>query len=266
VGRSEDSPDLYRLDLSTGKRTLILKNDRMVAIIPDHTLRARVGIGISPDGTVDLYRPTPGGGWAMLWDIGPEDVAALNATAYLEAWRVDQENKHLLMFDTEGRDLANIGSTNMGGRSNVHIAPGVRYSGWPFDRTYLDPYYAHAHALCKLGPFTYDPAHWADERLVPDLPPRLGDMETTLFQRGRSDFNGYYDKLVRAPKVILLLHASAVNPVDNAIAAGMLREMVYHDFPVVLGRGGYDPSSSSSRRCFSLVAAYSPVAMLKTIT
>jgi NADPH:quinone reductase-like Zn-dependent oxidoreductase len=29
---------------------------------------------------------------------------------------------------------------------------------------------------------------------------------------------------------------ASVNPVDNAIAAGMLREMVDHDFPVVLGR------------------------------
>ena len=32
------------------------------------------------------------------------------------------------------------------------------------------------------------------------------------------------------------VQASSVNPVDNAIAAGMLREMVAHEFPVVLGR------------------------------
>jgi choline dehydrogenase-like flavoprotein len=94
---------------------------------------------------------------------------------------------------------------------DFEVRRGIRYSGWPFDRTYLDPYYAHAHALCKLGPFTYDPAHWADERLVPDLPPRLGDMETTLFQRGRYDFNDFYDGLVRAPNVTVLLHASVVD-------------------------------------------------------
>ena len=30
--------------------------------------------------------------------------------------------------------------------------------------------------------------------------------------------------------------ASSVNPVDNSIAAGMLKEMVAHEFPVTLGR------------------------------
>jgi hypothetical protein len=30
-------------------------------------------------------------------------------------------------FGTEGRDLANLGSTDVGGRNNVHIAPGIRF-------------------------------------------------------------------------------------------------------------------------------------------
>jgi NADPH:quinone reductase-like Zn-dependent oxidoreductase len=37
-------------------------------------------------------------------------------------------------------------------------------------------------------------------------------------------------------QVLVRVHASSANPVDNAIAAGMLREMVEHEFPVVLGR------------------------------
>ena len=36
--------------------------------------------------------------------------------------------------------------------------------------------------------------------------------------------------------IVVRVHASSCNPVDNAIVAGMLREMVEHDFPVVLGR------------------------------
>ena len=39
-----------------------------------------------------------------------------------------------------------------------------------------------------------------------------------------------------ADRLVVRVRASSVNPVDNAIAAGMLREMVDHDFPVVLGR------------------------------
>jgi NADPH:quinone reductase len=37
-------------------------------------------------------------------------------------------------------------------------------------------------------------------------------------------------------QIVVRVHGSSVNPVDNAIAAGMLNGMVEHDFPVVLGR------------------------------
>jgi NADPH2:quinone reductase len=39
-----------------------------------------------------------------------------------------------------------------------------------------------------------------------------------------------------ADEVLVRVHASSVNPVDNAIAAGMLKDMVEHEFPVILGR------------------------------
>jgi NADPH:quinone reductase-like Zn-dependent oxidoreductase len=39
-----------------------------------------------------------------------------------------------------------------------------------------------------------------------------------------------------AGELLVRVHASSVNPIDNAIAAGMLKEMVEHEFPVTLGR------------------------------
>jgi len=39
-----------------------------------------------------------------------------------------------------------------------------------------------------------------------------------------------------ANEVLVRVRASSVNPIDSAIAAGMLKDMVEHDFPVVLGR------------------------------
>jgi NADPH:quinone reductase len=39
-----------------------------------------------------------------------------------------------------------------------------------------------------------------------------------------------------AGEVLVRLHASAVNPIDNATAAGMLKDMLEHEFPVILGR------------------------------
>ena len=37
-------------------------------------------------------------------------------------------------------------------------------------------------------------------------------------------------------ELLVRVQASSVNPVDNAIAAGMLKDMVPHEFPVTLGR------------------------------
>jgi len=39
-----------------------------------------------------------------------------------------------------------------------------------------------------------------------------------------------------ANEILVRVHASSVNPVDIAIAAGMLKDMVKHEFPVILGR------------------------------
>jgi choline dehydrogenase-like flavoprotein len=33
----------------------------------------------------------------------------------------------------------------------------VPYSGWPFKRSELVPYYERAHEICELGPFAYSP-------------------------------------------------------------------------------------------------------------
>ena len=100
------TPDLYRLNLTTGERALILKNDAMVAVIPDGTMTPRLGIGFSPDGSLDFYRPMPGGQWKLIWDVSPEDVAAINSTAYQKVFAFDGENRRLYLYDTEGRDAA----------------------------------------------------------------------------------------------------------------------------------------------------------------
>ena len=93
---------------------------------------------------------------------------------------------------------------------DFEVRTGIPYSGWPFDRNHLDPYYAQAQEVGQLGPFDYEPGRWADQERTPPLPLQPGAVETTLFQRGKADFDDYYHDLVRAPNVTLMLHASVV--------------------------------------------------------
>ncbi|MGY1831199.1 FAD-dependent oxidoreductase [Geodermatophilus sp. SYSU D01180] len=94
---------------------------------------------------------------------------------------------------------------------DFEVRPGIRYSGWPFDRAHLDPYYRQAQEVCRLGPFDYDPGRWADQERMSPLPLLPGAIETTVFQHGTDDFGDYFQELVRAPNVTLLLHASVVD-------------------------------------------------------
>ena len=47
--------------------------------------------------------------------------------------------------------------------------PSVRYSGWPFDRAHLEPFYERAHTVNDLGPYDYDPRGWTTA-CTPELP------------------------------------------------------------------------------------------------
>ncbi len=60
-----------------------------------------------------------------------------------------------------------------------HIAE----SGWPISRTSLDPFYARAQRVFKLGPYAYEGADWADEA-APALPLASERVRTRMYQFG----------------------------------------------------------------------------------
>ena len=58
----------------------------------------------------------------------------------------------------------------------------VPYSGWPFDRAHLDPYYERAHAFLRTGPANYDEDHWFPTSSPSDPVIRTDRIEATVFQ------------------------------------------------------------------------------------
>lgn len=57
----------------------------------------------------------------------------------------------------------------------------VPYSGWPFGKEELDPYYERAHTVCQLAPYNYDPSFWEDNEKKA-LPFDNTGIESKIFQ------------------------------------------------------------------------------------
>lgn len=124
------------------------------------------------------------------------------------------------------------------------------FSGWPFGRAHLDPFYERAQGVCRSGPFAYGPEPWEGERAKR---PALGngDLETAMFQFGAADvFHGRYRKeLAEAANVRLLLNTSVVeieaNPRGDAAARVLCvddrgKRLAVRAKAFVLAAGGFE--------------------------
>ncbi|KOP23199.1 GMC oxidoreductase [Hapalosiphon sp. MRB220] len=100
----------------------------------------------------------------------------------------------------------------------------VPYSGWPFRKSHLDPYYERAHEVCKLGPFTYDALSWEDAQ-SPQLP-FIGDrVATSMFQFGPRDIftNEYRKQIDQSPNITTYLNANVVEIETDETAKNVTR-------------------------------------------
>jgi hypothetical protein len=71
----------------------------------------------------------------------------------------------------------------------------VPYSGWPLSKSDLIPYYRRAHAMCKIGPYTYDSGDWQEPSRTPSLPFNQERVNTTIFQF--AERRAFYEDLSR---------------------------------------------------------------------
>ncbi len=94
---------------------------------------------------------------------------------------------------------------------DFEVRPWVPHSGWPISRASLDPYYAAAHELCQLGPYSYAPEFWflPGESALAFDPARVG---TGMWQFSPPTRFGevYREPLAKAADVRVVLNANLV--------------------------------------------------------
>ncbi len=95
--------------------------------------------------------------------------------------------------------------------------PWVPHSGWPIDKSALDPYYKKAHSPLQLGPYPYDFDFWRQE--LPNakaLPLDPGVVSNKMWQYSEARFGPLYrDTLANAHNIALYTHAKVVELVAN---------------------------------------------------
>lgn len=117
----------------------------------------------------------------------------------------------------------------------------VPYSGWPYAKTELDPYYERAQRVCRIGPFRYDPEYWATPGRQPFRFADADAVETTMFQFGERDvfFKLYKDELEASSQVSVYLHGNVteIETTENAGSVTRVRvECLQHTRFFVLAK------------------------------
>lgn len=97
----------------------------------------------------------------------------------------------------------------------------IPLSGWPFQRTVLEPYYEQAQSICELGPFQYDADYWIRQTgaATPKFDPAR--LKTAIFQVSPPTRFGpvYRDSLRRSETVTVYLNANALDLEANPTAS-----------------------------------------------
>ncbi len=96
-------PDLYRVELASGRRTLIYRNGAgggVSQFLFDSSNRLRLGVRAEPDGDAELVVREPGERWRTLFSIPFQDTLSSRLVA------IESDSRSFLMLDSSGRDRA----------------------------------------------------------------------------------------------------------------------------------------------------------------
>ena len=104
----------------------------------------------------------------------------------------------------------------------------VPYSGWPFQKKHLDPYYARAQKICQIGPYDYDSKNWVQPGVRDELMFTGDRVHTTIFQFGLRDvfFKEYVKEAKQAENVTVLLYGNVIEIETNENASEVTRMSV----------------------------------------
>jgi choline dehydrogenase-like flavoprotein len=101
----------------------------------------------------------------------------------------------------------------------------VPFSGWPFDKSHLDPFYHKAQKTCKITPATFDVADWENPEDTPALPFVGERVKTVIFKFGSRHplLDGDAAGVIKAKNITTYLYSNVIEIETNDTARTVTR-------------------------------------------
>jgi dipeptidyl aminopeptidase/acylaminoacyl peptidase len=98
--RDKKHHDLYRVNIRSGEKKLVQKNEAYASFVADDDYKVRLATRMLPDGSVDLVEPDGKDGFKLFSKIPQEDTVVTEPVGF------DAAGNTLFMLDSRGRDTA----------------------------------------------------------------------------------------------------------------------------------------------------------------
>ena len=176
--RNPEYHDLFRVNLTTGERRMILKNDNFTSFVLDQNFNVRFATNATPDGGEVIFRHQDNGGWSEYIRLGIEDASNTRIIGF------DRSNKIMYMLDSRKRDTSVLTATNMttGETKVLAESPLADIDCVIYHPTDLTP---------QAASYNYDRRHWIvlNKSIEKDLNflSTVDDGELTVYWRTPND-------------------------------------------------------------------------------
>jgi dipeptidyl aminopeptidase/acylaminoacyl peptidase len=172
--------DVHRINILTGERELIVKNDSFVGFVADDDYNVKVAVAITPSAGLNAFKADPKAesGWSPLFEVTAEDVMTTSPAGF------DKTGNQLYMLDSRDRDTAAL--------RTMDIQTGELSTVFATDKADVSGILAHpTENTIQAVSYTYDREKWEvlDEAIQADLDylKTVEDGELEVTSRTRKD-------------------------------------------------------------------------------
>ena len=150
--------DIYRANITTGEKSLVMENEGFVGFTTDDAYNVRFAVRLTPDGGSEIFQATEEGGWEPFMEIAMEDVLTTGIVGF------DKTGTVLYMIDSRNRNTAAFFALDLETGEQTLIAedPHADTSDLMIHPT---------EKIVQAVAFTYERKHWQviDESIAGDL-------------------------------------------------------------------------------------------------